>query len=65
MAYLSYLHYDSFNFSPVRRVTEWRLMNRLARALMLLVFHLLYWGVKPFWPVVGFPMLNIVCGLRL
>ena len=41
-------------------------MDRLARALVLLVFILFDWGVWPFWPVVGFPILYVlVLGLSL
>ena len=42
---------------------EWWLLDRLAQALMLSVFLLLDWGVKPLWPVMGLPMLLWVCDL--
>ena len=44
-----------FSFFSQRR--EWWLLDRLAQALMLSVFLLLDWGVKPLWPVMGLPML--------
>ena len=44
---------------------EWWLIDRLAQVLVLLILLLLDWGVKSFWPVVGFPMLYFVSGLSL
>ena len=46
-------------FFSHRQVTEWWLMDQMAWALVLLVFLPLQYGVKPFWPAVGFPVLHI------